>query len=256
MGIEYTKEGRIAVFTINHPETLNIMNMDAVRALNQAMVEFRDDPELLVGIVTGSGEKVFSAGADMKDTLLYMREHRDEPDAFPPTFWRGLDIWKPLIAAINGVAMGGGTEILLACDIRIAAENARIGLPEVSIGLIPGWGGTQRLPRVIPRAKAAEMLLMGTPVDAQEAYRIGLVNKVVPLDQLMPTAREWAETICRNGPLAVRAAKEAMVRGPSMSLKDGLKLEHALESKLLGSDDFMEGISAFKEKRKPDFKEK
>ena len=256
MGIEYTKEGRIAVFTINHPETLNIMNMDAVRALNQAMVEFRDDPELLVGIVTGSGEKVFSAGADMKDTLLYMKEHRNEPHAFPPAFWRGLDIWKPLIAAINGVAMGGGTEILLACDIRIAAENARIGLPEVSIGLIPGWGGTQRLPRMIPRAKAAEMLLMGTPIDAQEAYRIGLVNKVVPLDQLMPTAREWAETICRNGPLAVRAAKEAMIRGPSMGLKDGLKLEHALDNELFGSEDFMEGISAFLEKRKPDFKER
>jgi enoyl-CoA hydratase/carnithine racemase len=232
------------------------MNMDAVRTLNQAMVEFRDDPKLLVGIITGSGAKVFSAGADMKDTLLYMREHRNELDAFPPAFWRGLEIWKPLIAAINGVSMGGGTEILLACDLRIAAENARIGLPEVSIGLIPGWGGTQRLPQVISNAKAAEMLLMGTPVDAQEAYRIGLVNKVVPLEQLMPTAREWAETICRNGPLAVRAAKEAMIRGLSMSLEDGLKLEHALDNKLFGSDDFIEGINAFLEKRKPDFKER
>jgi enoyl-CoA hydratase/carnithine racemase len=256
MGIEYNKEGSIATFTINQPETLNVINMEAVRELCQAMVDFRDDPRLLVGIITGSGEKVFSAGADMKDTLIYMKEHRDDPGAIPPAFWRGLEIWKPLIAAINGTSMGGGTEILLACDLRIAAENVRIGLPEVGVGLIPGWGGTQRLPRVIPWAKAAEMLLMGSIIDAEEAYRIGLVNKVVPLDQLMPTAQKWAETICRHAPLAVRAAKEAMVRGSSMSLEDGLKLESSLENYLFGTEDFTEGINAFLEKRKPNFKEK
>ena len=256
MGIDYTKEGRVAIFTINRPQAMNTMDMEAVRELHKAMIDFRDDPELLVGIITGAGEKVFSAGADMRDTLPFMKEHGSISEEFPAMPWRGLDIWKPLIAAINGVAAGGGTELILACDIRIASENARIGLPEVSVGLIPGWGGTQRLPRAIPRAKAAELLFMGKAIDAEEAYRIGLVNKVVPLEQLMPTAREWAEIICQRAPLAVRAAKEAMVRGLSMTLENGLELENSLENYLFGTEDFTEGITAFLEKRKPDFKEK
>jgi enoyl-CoA hydratase/carnithine racemase len=169
---------------------------------------------------------------------------------------RGLELWKPLIVAINGIALGGGLEIALACDIRIASENARLGTPEVTLGLIPGWGGTQRLPRVIPWAKAAELILMGRPIDAQEAYRIGLVNKVVPLEQLMPTAKEWAEIICRAGPLAVRAAKEAMIRGTSMTLEEGLRLENSLENYVLGTEDFTEGITAFVEKRKPAYRAK
>jgi enoyl-CoA hydratase/carnithine racemase len=169
---------------------------------------------------------------------------------------RGLDLWKPLIAAINGMALGGGLEIALACDIRIAAENARLGAPEVTLGIIPGWGATQKLPRVIPWAKAAEILLMGRPIDAQEAYRIGLVNKVVPLEKLMPTAKEWAETICQAAPLAVRAAKEAMIRGYSMTLEEGLRLENALIAYTFGTEDFIEGTRAFVEKRKPVYKAK
>ena len=147
-------------------------------------------------------------------------------------------------------------EIVLACDIRIAAENARMGTPEVGLGIIPGWGGTQRMPRMIPWCKAAEIVITGTPIDAQEAYRIGLVNKVVPLDQLMTTAREWAEIICQKGPLAVRAAKEAMIRGTSMPLEDGLRLEKSLFSNLLSTEDFIEGTTAFVEKRKPEYKAK
>ena len=144
----------------------------------------------------------------------------------------------------------------LACDIRIASEKARFGVPEVNLGLIPGWGGTQRLPRMVPWCKAAELLLMGRPIDAQEAYRIGLVNTVVPPEAVMPTAREWAEVICQSGPLAVRAAKQAMVRGSSMTLEDGLRMENALEAYALSTEDFIEGTTAFVEKRKPDFKAK
>ena len=168
----------------------------------------------------------------------------------------GLEIWKPLIAAINGFALGGGLEIVLSCDIRIAAETATFGTPEITIGIIPGWGGTQRLPRMIPWCKAAEILLMGKPIDAQEAYRIGLVNKVVPQDKVMSTAKEWAEVICQAGPLGVRAAKEAMIRGSGMTLEDGLRLEYSLFDYLLGTEDFTEGTTAFVEKRKPDYKAK
>jgi len=250
------KEGRIAVFTINRPQALNAMNMEALHELRDAMVDFRDDPEVWVGIITGAGEKAFCCGADIKDALPFMKEHRSSPWAFPATPMRGLDLWKPLIAAINGMALGGGLEIALACDIRIASENARLGTPEVTLGIIPGWGATQRLPRVIPWAKAAEILLMGRPIDAQEAYRIGLVNKIVPSEQLMPTAKEWAETICQAAPLAVRAAKEAMIRGSSMTLEDGLRLENSLIAYAFGTEDFTEGTTAFTEKRKPVYKAK
>ena len=219
-------------------------------------MSFRDDPDLWVGIITGAGEKTFSAGADIKDTLPFMKEHRDSPWEFPASLWRGLEIWKPLIAAINGAATGGGLEVALACDIRIASDKTRLGTPEVTLGLIPGWGGTQRLPRMVSWCKAAELLLTGKLIDAQEAYRIGLVNEVVPPEEVMPRAIEWAEIICQAAPLAVRAAKEAMVRGCSLALEDGLRLENSLNSYLFGTEDFNEGTTAFAEKRKPDYKAK
>jgi len=256
MAIDYTKEGRIAIFTINRPEARNAIDVQTNQELHDALIDFRDDPELWVGIITGAGEKAFCSGADIKDMLPFMKKHRDRPWAFPPTLMRGLELWKPLIAAINGAALGGGLEIALACDIRIASENARLGTTEVTLGLIPGWGGTQRLPRMVPWCKAAEIILMGKPIDAQEAYRVGLVNKVVPLPELMPTAKKWAETICEAGPLGVRAAKEAMIRGASMTLEDGLRLENSLFAYLLGTEDFNEGARAFAEKRKPVYQAK
>jgi len=256
MAIDYTKEGKIGIFTINRPQALNAMNVEAWRELSEAMIDFRDDPELWVGIITGSGEKAFCAGADIKDLLPFMEENESKQWLMPPTHMRGLDLWKPLIVAINGVALGGGLELVLACDIRIASEKARLGVPEVTLGIIPGWGGTQRLPRMIPWCKAAELLLMGKIIDAQEAYRIGLVNKVVPPEELMPTAKEWAEALCRPGPLAVRAAKQAMIRGTSMPLEEGLKLEAALFAYLQGTEDYAEGTTAFTEKRSPDYKAK
>jgi enoyl-CoA hydratase/carnithine racemase len=256
MAIDYEKEGRIAVFTINRPEAMNAVNMEVAHELHNAMLDFRDDDDLWVGIITGRGEKAFCVGADIKDALPFLTEHRYSPWAMPSTHMRGLDLWKPLIAAINGIALGGGLEIAIACDIRIASEKARFGTPEVSLGLIPGWGGPIRLARMIPWCKASEMLLMAKIIDAQEAYRIGLVNKIVPPDQVMPMAKEWAEALCQLAPLAVRAAKQAMIRGNNMSLEEGLRLGDSLAAYLVGTEDFAEGTQAFLEKRKPNFKAK
>ena len=256
MAVGYEKEGRIAIFTFNRPEARNALNPQAIRELSEAMIDFRDDPNLWVGIITGAGEKAFCAGADIKEQLPFRKERSDRPWAFPPMPTRGLELWKPLIAAINGLALGGGLEVALACDIRIASENARLGQPEVNIGTMAGSGATQRLPRIIPWCKAAELLLMGRLIDAQEAYRIGLVNEVVPQDKLMPTAKEWAEAICQVAPLAVRATKEAMIRGYGMTLEEGLRLEYSLTSYVMSTEDFTEGTTAFVEKRKPVFKAK
>jgi len=253
MPVLYEESDKIATITIDRPQALNSFDPQTVKEFSEALISFRDSPDAWVGIITGSGKKAFSAGADLKALIPVMGE---KTFVMPPMIMRGLEIWKPLIAAINGMALGGGLEIAMACDIRIAAENATFGQPEVRWGLMPGWGGTQRLPRFIPRAKAAELLLMGNTIDANEAYRIGLVNKVVPFDELMPTAREWAAKICENGPLAVRAAKEAMIRGLNMSLEDGLYLEKYLFDYLTGTEDFKEGVSAFAEKRKPQYKAK
>ena len=254
MVIEYVKEGKLAIFTILRPEARNALNMAAINELRETMTAFQDDPEVLVGIITGTGDKAFCAGADIKDTLSFMKEHRHTPEDFPPSLMRGLNIWKPLIAAINGLALGGGLELALACDIRIAADSARFGLPEVGLGLLPGWGGTQRLTRTVPLAKAIELVLMGTIITAEEACRIGLVNKTVPHEELMPTAREWAGIIAEKAPLATQAVKQAMLRGLGMNLEDGMKLEQALLTGLMGTDDFEEGIKAFSEKRKPDYR--
>jgi E-phenylitaconyl-CoA hydratase len=250
VAILYEKEGRIVTITLNLVETLNRIDGESFRALSHALEDFRDDLEAWVAIITGTGD-VFSTGADHNKML---RPWGDKSFQVPPMITRGLEVWKPLIAAINGPARGGGLEIALACDIRIVSENAYLQLPEVGRGLIPGLGGTQRLPRVISPAKAAEMILLGTSISAEEAYRIGLVNKVVPLTQLLPTAREWASKICENGPLAIRRAKEAMIRGRNMSLEDGLDLERAFFEEMLQSEDYKEGLRALAEKSKPEYK--
>jgi len=254
--LEYQKEDKIAIFTINRPEAMNALNPQVLSEFYQAMVNFRDDPEAWVGIITGAGDKAFCAGADIGETLPSLKKPTATPWLAPSAHMRGFDLWKPLIAAINGMALGGGLEVALACDIRICSEKARLGLPEVTLGLLPGWGGTQKLPRMVPWCKAAEMLLMGKLIKADEAHRIGLVNTVVPPEEVVSTAKEWARTICKAGPLAVRAAKESMVRGYSMPLDDGLRLECSLNTYLATTDDFDEGVSAFLEKRTPVYKGK
>ncbi len=252
MVLDYVKEGKVAIFTISRSEAMNALNMEVLKRLHETMVDFRDDDDLWVGIITGEGDQAFCAGADIKQALDFRKEkaHDPWPVSATPMMW-GLELWKPLIAAVNGLALGGGLEIALACDLRIAAETARFGAPEVTLGLMPGMGGTQRLPRMVPWCKAAEIVLMGRQIDAQEAYRIGLVNRVVPQDQVMATARDWAEAICRVGPLGVRYAKEAMIRGYSMSLNDGLRLENSLFAYLLDTEDFREARAAFLAKKKP-----
>ena len=252
--IGYEKKGRIVIFTINRPETRNAMNAQGVVELRDRMLEYSNDQDLWVGVITGAGEKAFCGGADVKEMVSFQQAHPGQYWERPDTPMRGLEIWKPLIAAINGMALGGGLEIALACDIRIASESAQFGTPEASLGLIPGWGGTQRLPRMIPWSKTAEILLGGKTINAQEAYRIGLVNEVVPAKEVMPTAIRWAEAICKLGPLALKAIKQAMIKGTSTSLEEGLQVEKELVKYLISTEDFAEGIKAFVEKRKPNFK--
>ncbi|MFC1944139.1 enoyl-CoA hydratase/isomerase family protein [Chloroflexota bacterium] len=252
MALLYEKEGRVVTITINRPEALNAFDPETTFEFSEATIKFRDDRDAWVAIITGAGDRSFSAGADLKKLVPARVAKTYEP---PPMIMSGIEIWKPMIAAVNGTAFGGGLELALACDLRIAAEHALFGLPEVKWGLIPGWGGTQRLHRLIPWARALEMLLTGEPIDAQEALRLGLVNSVVPKDKVVSTAREWADKICKNGPLAVRAAKEAMARGANMNLDDGLKLEFLLADHLVtDTEDAVEGPKAFVEKRTPDFK--
>lgn len=256
MAVDYQLDGHIATVTINRPEAHNAIDLLTLNQFRDAMLAFRENEAAWVGIVTGAGDRAFSAGADIAETLPYMKSIRGKPWLLPDTPLRHMEMYKPLIAAVNGVALGGGLEIMLICDIRIAAEQARFGSPEVNLGLIPGWGATQRLTRQVPWAKAAQILLTGKPIDAQEALRIGLINEVVPRPELMARARKLAEELCQVGPLALRAAKEAMIRGYSLPLDEGIKLEAALFEYLLGTDDFTEGQSAFTARRKPDFKGK
>ncbi len=252
--VDYKKEGRVAIFTINRPEALNALSVEVHEELYEGMMDFRDNPDLWVAIITGAGDRAFCAGQDIKGMRPSMGGAvvLEEMKAYNVAD----TIWKPFIAAINGYALGGGLELALTCDIRIAAEHARFGQPEINIGAIPGGGGTQRLPRFVSRSQAAEILLMGQMIDAQEAYRIGLVNKVVPLDQLMPTAMKWAETICQASPVAVGASKEAMIRGYSLPLREGLQVERELFGSVTSSKDGTEGVRAFVEKRKPAWKGK
>lgn len=259
--IIYEKKDRTAVITINRPEVMNAIDLETSEELVKVWIDFRDDPDLWVAIITGAGEKAFCAGADIKKIGEYYRkltstERLEKAEKEPGLggITRNLQIWKPIIAAVNGYCFAGGFEIALACDIRLAAENAVFGLTEVRLGIIPGMGGTQRLPRLIPLAKAMEMILMAQTIDAHEAFRLGLVNKVVPLPELMPTALDMAKRICENGPLAVRAAKKAILRGLNMPLEEGLLLEQYLAEPLRRSEDAEEGIRAFAEKRKPRFK--
>ncbi len=249
----YEKSGNIATLTLNDPKGFHSMSPEMFQAFSDALIKFEGDPDSLVAIVTGNGKKAFCAGADVKAMIPALR---DRSYVLPPLVTRGLNIMKPIIAAVNGLALGGGMEIAMACDIRIAADHAVFGQPEVNLGIMAGWGGTQRLPRLVGAGKAAEILMTGENIDAQEAYRIGLVNKVVPFDELMPAAREMAARIASRGPLGIQATKEAIVRGLNMNLEDGLYMEKALFDNILTTDDSFEGVAAFLEKRTPEYKQK
>ena len=252
MPIEYRTEERTAIITINRPEVLNALSAEDLIEMSDHLKRFDDDFDLRACIITGAGEKAFCTGMDVKET---QPDGFGNPGARPEnTLVRGLEIWKPLIAAVNGYALGGGMEIALACDIRIASENAVFGLPEVTLGLIPGWGGTQRLARLIPFGKAIEMILSGKRIDAKKALDLNLVSKVVPQRDLMRIAQELAVQLCESAPLAIQAAKEAVYRGYDIPLVEGLKLESELSGRTMSTKDYAEGRTAFLEKRKPEYK--
>ncbi len=256
--ILYEKDGKIALITINRADRMNAIDAQTSFELNSAFSDFRDDDDLWVAILTGAGERAFSAGNDlvaMSELMAGKKKVAREYLAAPfGGITRNFECWKPIIGAINGYCLAGGLEISLCCDIRVAAEHAQFGVPEVTRGIIPGASGTQRIPRALPKAIALELLITGGRFDAQWALRYGLVNYVVPADQVMPKARELAEAICENGPLAVRAVKESALRGLELSLEEGLKQENEFSRKVMASEDAREGPLAFAQKRKPEYK--
>jgi enoyl-CoA hydratase/carnithine racemase len=256
--ILYEKKDRLAYVTINRPDRRNAIDPATSVEMRRALEDFKADDDVWVAIITGAGDQAFSGGADlvaMSKALSGGGEGVPQKVAFGG-ITRGFECWKPLIAAINGYCLAGGLEVALSCDIRIAAEHATFGLPEPKRAIIPAASGTQRLPRAVPLAFAMELLLTGDRFDAETALRFGLVSRVVPADQLIATAEEIAGKIVENGPLAVRAIKQAVIRGREMSLEDGLKLESQLSGPVFMSEDAREGPRAFAEKRKPEYKGK
>ncbi|MEL7563110.1 enoyl-CoA hydratase/isomerase family protein [Dehalogenimonas sp. 4OHTPN] len=247
MTIDFTTDGAIAVITLNRPEAYNALDLAHLRALSDAVARFEADPSLRVAVITGTG-KAFCAGADIGETLPLMKENGTK--SLPPTIMRGQTCSKPLIAAINGLALGGGLELALACDLRVAGSQAKLGLPEIGLGLIPGWGGTQRLPRLIGGGRAVEMILTGRAIDAAEAERIGLVNKVVPDGEVLAAALDTARLISEKSADAVRFAREAMQKGFDIPLAEALDLEAALEDAALQTPGFNDGLNAYREKRR------
>jgi E-phenylitaconyl-CoA hydratase len=255
MPVDFIREDKTVIITLNRPEALNAFDPELAGAFSQALINYREDNSLWVAIITGAGN-AFSAGADIAALLPALKADSEEQFRSAPNIMRGLKLWKPVIAAINGAALGGGLELALACDLRIASENAMFGFPEVALGLVPGWGGTQRITRAVPAAIAAELLFTGRPISAARALQAGLVNKVVPRGELMTTAKNMASGLCKVAPLAVRAAKQAMIQGMDLPLDRGLEFEKSLNDYLVTTEDFDEGCKAHIEKRKPVFKER
>jgi len=249
--ILFEKKDHVAVITIDRPEALNSLTADMLLGIEEAFKAFDDDPELWVGILTASGDKAFSSGLDLKEAAP-MLTGGDQLGFEDWTKRQFSDVFKPIICAVNGFCIAGGMEMLLGTDLRIAAEHATFGLGEVKWGLVPLGGTHVRLPRQIPWAMAMQLLLTGKSIDAARAYEVGLVNAVVPADQLQETALDWAQKMCRNGPLAMQTAKEIAVR--SLELEGGFVLEKALGQKVLSSEDAKEGPQAFAEKRPAQFK--
>ncbi len=247
----------IGVVTVNRPRALNALSSDVVEALDSAVHEIERNAEVSVVVITGAGERAFVAGADIREMAAM------SPAAARAFSERGhrlisfMELMKkPIIAAVNGYALGGGLELALACDFIYASEKAKLGLTEVTLGVIPGFGGTQNLPRLIGPNRAKELIFSGRQLTAQQAREWGLVNEVTPADELMPRVMELARAIARNGRVAVSVAKEAIVHGLNMTKENGLSLEGALFGLLFDSEDQKEGMRAFMEKRPPAFKGK
>jgi len=253
--IKFEKEGAVAILTIDRPKALNALNDETVMELHRCIDEISKDREIRCVILTGGGEKSFVAGADIGELAeCDVVSGKATCDKGQDLFFKIENLPQPLIAAINGFALGGGCELAMACDIRLASEKAKIGQPEVNLGIIPGYGGTQRLARIVGPGKAKQMIFTGDHIGAEEAHRIGLVDEVYPPEELMAKAREMAGKIASKGPLAVKAAKEAVNTGMYINLRAGCELEGTLFAGICASEDKEEGTKAFLEKRKPEFK--
>ncbi len=254
MGLRFSVEDKIAILILNRPEALNALDPQTQVELSDALNRVRTDPEIRVAIISGEGQKAFCVGADLKKTMPPQESHAQLTFGGGPREVRWVDaieMDKPLICAINGMAMGGGLEMALACDIRIAVDTAKFALPEVRVGSIPGAGGTQRLPRAIGMSDAMLMLLTAEAIDAQEALRIGLISRVVSADRLMNEARAIATKIAANAPLSVNAVKGLVRRGLNMPLADAINEERMTWGLLRDTKDRIEGRLAFQQKRKP-----
>jgi enoyl-CoA hydratase len=248
--IQYELRDHVATITINRPDAMNSLTMEMLMGIEEAFDEFNADADGWVAILTAAGDKAFSSGLDLKEAAPLLTG--GDTLGFDDTTKRQFsDVFKPIICAVNGFCIAGGLEMLLGTDLRIAAEHATFGLGEVKMGLVPLGGTHIRLPRQIPWAIAMQLLLTGKNIDARRAYEVGLINEVVPADQLMATAHKTAERMCRNGPLAMKTAKEIAVR--ALGLESGFVLEKALGARVLASDDAVEGPRAFAEKRPPKF---
>lgn len=249
------REGSVAILTIQRPQRLNALDARTLDELRQAALTLQQDDQIRCLVLTGAGEKAFVAGADITELA------QDSPESARRRALTGQHVFdlieqlgKPVIAAVNGVALGGGCELAMACTLRLAADTARFGQPEINLGLIPGFAGTQRLVRLVGKTKAMEIVLTGAPIGAQEALAIGLVNRVVPAGDLMRDARALAAELSAKPPIALRHAMEAINRGGEMSFADGCQLEAALFGMVTTTEDMREGTRAFLEKRKPEFR--
>jgi enoyl-CoA hydratase len=260
MGYEnilYEKKDSIAYITFNRPKVLNALNRKTVEELQNALLDAREDQTVRVLILTGAGEKAFVAGADIGELALQTPVHGKEFSLFGQGVLHLLEtMGKPSICAINGFALGGGCELALSCTIRIASKTAKLGQPEVKLGIIPGYGGTQRLARLCGKGAAHELCLTGEMISAEEAQRIGLVNHIYEPAELIPAAEAMAKKIIANGPIAVKYAMEAIERGVEMAQEEGLFLEATLFGVACATEDMREGTKAFLEKRPPQFKGK
>lgn len=246
------KEGKTALLTINRPESLNALNAQTIREISEALDELQNDNEVRVIILTGSGEKSFVAGADIKEFSNFNQEKAEElaRNGQNILFNKIENLSKPVIAAVNGFALGGGLELAMACHIRYASENAKLGLPEVTLGLIPGYGGTQRLPKLVGKGIANEIIFSAKMIPAQKAKEIGLVNEVFPIEELLPKTEELAKSIANNSPMAISKA----IKATNLSDTDkGFETEIKFFGELFEMDDKKEGVTAFLEKRKPNF---
>jgi enoyl-CoA hydratase len=253
----YEKSNGVATITLNRPDALNAFSKEVVEEILHAIEDVRADETIRVVVLTGAGEKAFSAGADIKAMAGMTALKARELSLMGEKLCTSLEnLEKPVVAAINGYALGGGLEVAMSCDLRIASENAKMGQTEINIGLIPGWGGTQRLTRLVGMTKAKEMVYTGKILDAKTAEQIGLLNMVVPADKFKETVRQFAQDLASKAPVAVRVAKVLINRGSDVGLESALALEREGFGVVGSSEDLKEGVSAFAEKRKPVFKGK